>query len=330
MNMLIRILFIGALFLSSLSTDALAATHYNISQTDKLTECVRSVLYKPVLWWRGLWKITSQVGCPADSKQLLARLQSAQVKVFQDSDWVYLFDAEAFPPWSPDVPEVKKIHWQSISTKVRAYNDVSSPLRLNEAELSQVRAEVIRDARTFWIEAPYAADGVESVALSLEIRAVTAQNKSGARFTAVLYSGGDQSESGRLVYGEWREGKYSVRWDSPLVPSFHATLSLKDMDADGRDEIIIESETAEGMHSYPLLVAFNQNGEELTRQATDCNDYGDGPEGGACPIHGLAIEIVATPGVGEDLDILVRTDTRKSKLVRYHLIHGHYEPVRSR
>ncbi|HEY6349631.1 MAG TPA: hypothetical protein VI636_09500 [Candidatus Angelobacter sp.] len=327
--MLVRLLFISTLFFNALSTNALAATHYNISETDKLTECARSILHKPVLWWRGLWKVASQVGCPPDSKQLFARLRSTQVKVFEDNDWVYLFDAEAFPPWQPDVPEVKKIHWRSISTRVRTYNDVSSPVKLTEAELSQIQTEVIRSARTFWVEVPYAAAGVQSVVLPVEIRAVTARSRSGVRFTVALYYGGDQSESSRLVYGEWREEKYFVKWDSPLVPSFHASLSLKDMDADGRDEIVIESGTAEGMHSYPLLVAFSQDGKELTRQETDCNDYGDGPEGGACPIHGLSIEIVATPGIGDDLDILVRTDTRKSRLVRYHLIHGHYEPVRS-
>jgi hypothetical protein len=54
----------------------------------------------------------------------------------------------------------------------------------------------------------------------------------------------DLVPDGRMIYGEYRDGKPVFLWDSPLFPTRLLSLAYKDVDGDGTQEILLRAEGA--------------------------------------------------------------------------------------
>jgi tetratricopeptide (TPR) repeat protein len=111
----------------------------------------------------------------------------------------------------------------------------------------------------------------------------------GDKSVVAVVNGQPIFSTARLVYGELRGGKYQILWDSPLFNLLHANIYFRDVNNDGAKEIVIES-TTYGNQEYPILVIFDKEGREITRQRKCDTLSGTGDnfnqEDGTCAIFG--------------------------------------------
>ncbi|HYS24426.1 MAG TPA: hypothetical protein VEP46_02450 [Vicinamibacterales bacterium] len=88
-------------------------------------------------------------------------------------------------------------------------------------------------------------------------------------------------------------------------------LGLSDLDGDDIPEILLSA--AAGINGeFTTLVAFDSNGNEMTRQDDCVADVARGliDEGIACPITGTRIEVVSS---GRTKDLLVTGDAGRTR-----------------
>ena len=81
-----------------------------------------------------------------------------------------------------------------------------------------------------------------------------------------------------------------MQWDSPLFNA-SGSIGLEDVTGDGRPEIIADAMTP-GNQIYPILVIFDQDGHELTRQSR-CDTFNEAFDSvdGVCAIKGTNIAL---------------------------------------
>jgi len=112
-------------------------------------------------------------------------------------------------------------------------------------------------------------------------------------------------ERGRFVYGEIRDGRYVMLWDSPLFCA-RGNPDFEDVNGDGQDEILFWAHTSGNM-AYPILVIFDRNGRELTRGKDD-NACANGSEGWACEIEGSDISLENAADGRKEIQVSGGTD----------------------
>jgi hypothetical protein len=130
-----------------------------------------------------------------------------------------------------------------------------------------------------------------------------------------------------LVYGELRGRDYTILWDSPLLNVLHGDIYFEDVNGDGSKEIVVESSTY-GNHEYPILVIFDKNGREITRQKKcDTSDSADGnfhEDDGVCAIFGADVSFSGNEEGPKQIFVRGWYGDRKDHAFR--LLNGLYEP----
>jgi hypothetical protein len=101
----------------------------------------------------------------------------------------------------------------------------------------------------------------------------------------IFRQSGGGAVHGRVIYGEYRDGKPVFLWDSPLIVGI-AALAYRDVKGYRAQDIVLEAEPWCGNRSCAeALIVFTNRGEEMTRQWV--GRHGDScMEGYACPIMG--------------------------------------------
>jgi len=146
------------------------------------------------------------------------------------------------------------------------------------------------------------------IRVDLAFQKVTLRRKSSEVIIAMIQQDPSQVDAetsiGRLICGEMRNGGFEVLWDSRLFNAYGDGMRFEDVNADGWQEIVIESEIG-GHVRYPVLTIFDKDGREITRQK-----YCDIPmrpfaeDAGVCPIQGVDIRF-GRPSKGPE-EIIVK------------------------
>jgi hypothetical protein len=232
---------------------------------------------------------------------------------FEGSDFVFLV--------APENTKLDGTYRYGTWKRLRVMTDVVDfePLingsrKLTNQERTAVAAVILDQARSTPLLPPTKPDpGSETATLhQLLILDAHRLNPTTESVIAIL---GQQLGDKRVIYGELRDGKYQILWDSPLLPGGIPGLGYRDVDGDGTEEISLRG-SLPGQRSYDTLVIFDKLGNELTKQSQDCEfARGGDTSGTACPI--VAYSWTFEESQNGRFEILARSD---DGIERYRLV----------
>lgn len=291
--------------------------HTSKAETDRFLLCARSTFQKPVyMTVIGPWFDTA-MRCSSDRQEVLRELEELQVTVFENESAILLVP----PRIRPD------IKWQKFDIKfhVMNFDDPVPPgsRALSKQEQDQIAKVVLEQALVPPLVPGFAHvegdTGEMNVALILDAHHLSPETES------VVGVFGPVRGDMRLVYGELAHGVYRMLWDTPLLGGPDPTLSYKDVDGDGIQEIVLRWTEAGGNVIYDALAVFNVKGEELTRQQ-ECNPappYAE-PAQFACAIWGASVDFEKTTSGKHDILDVYNFEINPQDVERYTLVNGHY------
>ncbi len=317
--------------------------HYGYSGTDKLLQCIQQVYGKPVAAFPYIRRLPD-VPCPvsragiedlleSESFSKLLRIPKGEprgVRLFDISNWVYIVPSMFLLAQPANSYRITEGAWNltKIETKVEAGDD-----NISEGEAQSLAPEVLKFARMIHL-GPIPDQTTKDGEVDLEVRLRFYKTKLGLDAPESVITIIDQPsllEEGRLVYGEMRDGKYIMLWDSPLLNS-RGGFDFEDVNGDGSKEIVWRSATCSAQNCAPRqLVVFDKNGREITRQE-DCNteSVGFDETDGVCAIEGSDIQFtVISPYPGprdphKPKDIVARDLYTQGKVHIFALENGIY------
>ena len=262
--------------------------HFSFGPLDQWFQCVRNITGKPFVFAFGGWNF---LPCPDSLEQMNSELKG-KAKLVPGERWDFLLGKTFASPG--DIPAE---FWQDADVRVTSRPwDVQIPgsRHPTEQELDQLRVAALQVIRPFL-------PVVQPIAPETKAGTVPSSSHT-AKFLLELFfdihqlsPGGPESivgifrqaelvPDGRLIYGEYRDGKPVFLWDSPLFPTRFLSLAYRDVDGDGKQEMLLRSERA-CRTSCNNLVIFTIGGIELTRQALPESGFLC-IEGHSCPIEG--------------------------------------------
>jgi hypothetical protein len=273
----------------------LPVQHFGTSNLDTTLNCIRTVYGKPAIWDDIDTNLLIQP-CPSSRKLLQDSLATYGIRVFDAADFVFIIPSNLFqaPAGGTEPPHVF-LKWSTITIHLNLQSLRESDEMPEYA--SEIAKEILKRARMV----PFAlgmsnhegfpVTGAVETHLNIALWVGQLGPDKGQSVVALINARPDYFTA-RIVYGEWRNGEYVMRWDSPLFNVLHGDAYFQDVNGDGSKEIVIES-TSYGNQEYPLLVVFDKNGRELTRQSK-CETrflYGRNfdERDGTCAIYGAAI-----------------------------------------
>lgn len=295
--------------------------HFGLSDLDRSLTCIERLQDRPVLRHTGLDNRLRIDPCPKDGAQLEGVLARQGLRLFDAGDFGFLISSKFLPPWPPDLsPFWPRMKW----SRIRATLKVRPAEGLSEAQAQAIASRILREARTIPLYTPEEPQADGAVKIEVKLGFHVTRLRPGARATVLaLLDQLPNSTAGRLIYGEMRNGRYELLWDSPLFNA-NGGISFEDVDGDSWQEIVVESWRG-GNHVYPGLVIFDRAGRELTRQ-TKCETYNEGFDevDGVCAILGSDISL-ATNEQGPK-EIWVTDWSGDGKDHRFRLKDGRYIP----
>ena len=225
--------------------------------------------------------------------------QPQGIRIFETAKWIYIIPAVEFIA-SPYQQRWKRI---KIEPKVESLDNIS------EAEARNLLPEILKSARTVPFAPSQALSPAELTANNMPQRAPGADDEVEVgpyfRFykaklqpkapdsVVALMEDWPSGSAGRIIYGEMRDGKYQMLWDSPLLNG-HGQLSLADVNVDGWEQLLWRSDRCGAQNCSPEeLVIFDREGRELTRQPKCDIDpiYPFNETDGVCAIVGEEITV---------------------------------------
>jgi hypothetical protein len=293
-----------ALFMAPLVSAGEAAPrvrHLGPTNRDATMACIQTLYGKPALWDRVGVNVLIQP-CPATREELTEALTKVGMRLFDAHDFIFVTPEKLFHPSGAPAelyPGGALQAWQALGwTTIRLHLQVQK-LRDDQdlpAHANELARQILEQARMIPLAVSQGpADGFpDKGAVDADLNIALWQGTLGPReeqtvIACINARGRTVFATARLVYGVLLDGQYVMLWDSPLFNVLHGAISFQDVDADGNQEIVIES-TNYGNKEYPMLVIFNGNGREITRQKKcDTNIAADAnfsEEDGTCAIFG--------------------------------------------
>jgi hypothetical protein len=266
--------------------------------------------------------------------------QTEGVRLFETAQWVYIIPAMEFS----QSPYREQQRWKRIKFEPK----IESVDNISEADARALLPEILKFARTVPLAPSQALSAAELAGLGRPQRAPGADDEvevgpyfrfykaklqpSAPDSVVTLMENWPSGEVGRIIYGEVRDGKYQMLWDSPLLNG-HGQLELADVNGDARDELVWRSDTCGAKSCFPEeLVIFDREGRELTRQAK-CDIQLIHPfneTDGVCPISGGEVTVGDVPplpqGKHGPAEIAVNSWEVDGKDRVFKLIDGTYIP----
>jgi tetratricopeptide (TPR) repeat protein len=263
--------------------------HVGPSHLDLFLDCVQRVYGKPVLVDVSFDPQSSLEPCPHSVDDLSSALRLAGTRLFVSGDFIFLIPSKFFPPRSPDLsPYLKTLAWNKINivSKVKPSPDISL------AHCQEIGKQVLAQARLIPLEVSLLPASSQEISVGINVFILVGRvAPNGAQPIIAWINGLQTFLTGRLAYGEIRQNKYTMLWDSPLFNA-RGQVYFKDVDGDGQSEIIIQSQNC-GNHCSDELVIFDREGRELTRQkACNTSPSAFDEEDGVCAIQGEEISLV--------------------------------------
>ena len=272
-----------------------------MSKLDSTISCIQSVFGKPAIWDSSVryWMDFTLSPCPDSQSALEQALAEQGVRVFDAQDFAFIADALLWRPRDPnaDVHPHAVLKWNSIKIHFnlqKLYEKDELP-----EGAPQIASEILKSARMIPFNMSmlnndgFPTPGAVETSLNIAIwEGRLGGEKGEAQSLVALIHAQPHSSTARLVYGEMRERRYVMLWDSPLFNILNGNIHFEDVNGDGQKEIVIDSMTY-GNREYPILVVFDRSGKELTRQKMCLTDFGFtggyGAEDGVCAIYGTDI-----------------------------------------
>ena len=303
----LQLLYVAPFVAQSASNSA-DIKHYGYSSTDKLLECIQRVYGKPVARFPYIRRLPD-LPCPATregidhllrDKTLPILLNAPKgapsgIRLFETADWIYLIpslfmDTKAGEPYYGFRQDWKSI---SVKTKVEIGEDVSEAEGKILRDMKSRAPDILRLARIIPLD-PMAEPGTDhAVEVDVRLRFYTAKLSPKAPDSVItLIDQWPYVSVGRLAYGEIRDGRYQMLWDSPLLNG-KGELYFEDVNGDGWKEIVWRSATCGAQNCIPQqIVVFDKDGTEITRQQ-DCRTGSIGFDAidGVCAIEGESIQV---------------------------------------
>src|SRR5208283_705 len=266
--------------------------------------------------------------------------QTEGIRIFETTQWVYIIPAANFSA----APHVEMQRWKRIKfePKIESVDNISEP------DARALLPEILKSARTIPLRPSQALSPAQLTALGKPQRAPGADDEVEVgpyfRFykaklqpnapdsVIALMEDWPAGVAGRIIYGEMRDGKYQMLWDSPLVNG-HGQLELADVNGDGWDELLWHSETCGARNCSPVeLVIFDKEGHEITRQEK-CSVqpiYPFDETDGVCSIVGEEVTVgdaaMLPQGKHGPVEITVESWVADGKDRVFKLVNGSYVP----
>ena len=279
--------------------------------------CIRDLYGRRALWDRVDAGFLIQP-CPATRQELTETLSKRGMRLFDAKDFMFVTPEKLFHPYSGAPEELypggplqvwQALRWTTITVHlhVQKFSD-EEDLPDHADELAR---QILEQARMIPLPVTYGSEhgspNKGAVDADLNVAIWTGQLKRSEPTVSVVavINAKPLFSTARLVYGELRGGKCIVFWDSPLFNFFNGDLYFRDVNGDGTYEMPIESENY-GNWEYPMLVIFDRNGREITRQkkcdtsiAVDANFTA---EDGTCAIFGTDVRFSSDTRMPRDPD----------------------------
>jgi hypothetical protein len=250
--------------------------HLASTDRDATMRCITSVYGKPTLWDRIGTNLLIQP-CPATRAELADALTKRGIRIFDAQDFMFVIPAKLFQPFDHPqeiypggpVQAWPTLKWSSITVHLHVQKwstDEELPAQANE-----IAKQIVQQARMIPLAVSHGlSEAVEDDDVNLAIWQGSL-GPAGEQSVVACINGRGRTEfsTARLVYGELRDGKYVMLWGSPLFNILQGNIYFTDINADGWKEILIDSSNY-GNHEYPMLVIFDHEGREITRQKK-CN-----------------------------------------------------------
>jgi hypothetical protein len=265
--------------------------HESYSPIDQWAQCISRVTGKPLLLTG--WRVGHPVECPGTPRDLESRLGDNRVLISGEK-WDILFGKNYSGPG-----ETPPEFWRSVAVTF-AFRpwpaNISGSRQPSEAELKELGAKALQVVRpSLPVAEPIApkrepgteqpGDTTASFNLELLFDIHRLSPNGPESIIGIFRQSGGGAVRGRVIYGEYRDGKPVFLWDSPLIVGI-AALAYRDVKGYRAQDIVLEAEPWCGNRSCAeAVIVFTNSGEEVTRQWV--GRPGDScVEGYACPIMG--------------------------------------------
>jgi hypothetical protein len=285
--------------------------HVSLSTLDQWAECVRHLTGKPLLLANV--QFAGILSCPASQQDLKTQIEGKAVLVPGDK-WDLLI-GKNFP--GVDTPPE---FWKSVTVKlsVKSWEPLKGSRQASASELRELSTAALQAIRpSLGVEPPIAdkvdahqpAEAVAKINLEMlfDIRRLSPTGPESIIGVLGQETGG--VADGRLIYGEFRDGKPVFQWDSPRMTTRLLNLNYRDVNHDGVEEIVLMG-FVPSRGTIGDLVIYTSAGEELTRQAGR-------PEGFTAPIiTGGEVKFVPEGHGGPDL-LEIPDESNEAKVETY-------------
>jgi Tetratricopeptide repeat len=270
--------------------------HLGASALDATLDCIRSVYGKPVIWDSSVrfWTDPAVPQCPNSEAALLAALAARGIRVLDAQDFVFIVASRLFqPPEGGTEPPHAFLKWSAIKIHLNLQTLHEGDKMPKEAP--EIANEILKWARMVPFNVSMSDDkgfpvaGAVDTDLNIAVWVGKLGHSETNESVVAVVNGQPNYTTARIVYGELRDGKYVMLWDSPLFNVLHGNVYFQNVNGDAWREIVVESSTY-GNKEYPILAIFDRNGREITRQKKCQTGFtytgGFGEEDGVCAIYG--------------------------------------------
>lgn len=309
---------------------------------DQVQDCLRKLWGKPVFWdSRAVAPIDPSV-CNAQPAKVEEVLKGQHLTVFHLPKGEFLTSSDFFAPNRTGL----YYRWKTPSINIRVV-----PLALegsrqpSEPELRQIADDILRRSHLAPLTCPFVddGDGIGELALTIEIDIHKMHPGSPRESAIALVVNTDPkldrvSGTGRIVYGELENGRFSYLWETPLLYSSFGRWGYEDLLHNGNLQISMSSSWGSN-EQYTLLYAFDSDGREITRQNDTCQAMEQSAldhnrNATVCPIYGDSFDFVGSGKGPKDLQVVDSSanqvdPTKPVKKVRYTYKEGRYQVAAS-
>jgi hypothetical protein len=241
--------------------------HFGLTPTDQFKSCAAKVFGKPVLVNPGLVSLDSSCHSSDTPASLRGALSAAGELVADGPVFLYLTPLPQFDLYYGSTTRPVMIAWRPAIVSPQPLGCVPLP----DGEIAKIGQIVLREARMPFFTAGTSAELVASrvgtnesktgpVTGELRLELYDCQLKSGTQSVFGILGGS------RLIYGEIRDDRFELLWDSPEFAGggeAYYTLDLRDMTGDGVREILVPYNVPGGAESYDGIAIFDVDGNEL-------------------------------------------------------------------